>query len=295
MPGGTKRGSLHLRRLRRSKLFVPGNRPELMAKALLTSADSLSIDLEDAVPESEKDAARLQTSHFLKSADRGNKDLVVRVNALDTGRMVGDILAVAPQQPRTINIPKCESPKDLQVADAILLHVEQEFNLVPYSIGLMATIETGAGLRNAYEIAKSCSRLDSLQLGLGDLKASTGIQPRTDRLVGVRTMLILAASEAGIDALDSAFVDISDMDGFKHDSAEAKALGFKGKSCIHPKQIELCNTVFAVTDAERDEAKALLLAFDDAQKRGIGAIVFRGQLVDNVHALEARRLLGLVE
>ena len=85
------------------------------------------------------------------------------------------------------------------------------------------------------------------------------------------------------------------MDGFKHDAAEAKALGFKGKSCIHPKQIELCNTVFAVTDAERDEAKALLLAFDDAQKRGIGAIVFRGQLVDNVHALEARRLLGLVE
>jgi citrate lyase subunit beta/citryl-CoA lyase len=262
-----------------------------MGKALQSTADSVSIDLEDAVPESGKDEARTLTAAFLRKLLETDKDIVVRVNALETGRMVSDILAVSAARPRTINVPKCESPRALHVADAVLAHVEREQGLPPGSIGLMATVETPAGLRNAHAIASACARVDSLQLGLGDLRASTGIQPRTDRLVAVRTLIILAAAEAGIDALDSAFVDIADMEGFERDAVEARALGFAGKSCIHPRQVECCNAVFAVSETEREEARELLAAFEEAKARGIGAIMFRGRLVDNVHATEARRLL----
>jgi citrate lyase subunit beta/citryl-CoA lyase len=281
--------------LRRSKLFVPGNRPDLMEKAVGSPADSVSFDLEDAVPEAEKSSAREKTAAFLAAhASRSGKSTVVRVNALETGLMIADILAVSSRQLHTVNVPKCESPRDLHVADAVLAHVEREQGLAVGTIGLMATIETPAGLRNAYPIASACPRVNAIQLGLGDLKAATGMRPETHRMGPVRTMIILAAAEAGVDALDSAFVKVSDSAAFEADTTEARNLGFVGRSCIHPSQVEPCNRIFSPAEADVEEARALIEAYDDVERRGIGAVLFRGQLVDSVHVAEARRLLEAV-
>lgn len=274
---------------------MPGNRPDLMEKAVASQADSLSFDLEDAVPEAEKVRARERIATFLMAhASRSGKDMVVRVNALDTGLMIADILAVASRELHTVNVPKCESPRDLHVADAVLAHLEREQGLAAGTIRLMATIETPAGLRNAYSIASACPRLNAIQLGGGDLKAATGIRHDTHRIGPVRTMMILAAAEAGVDALDSAFANVSDRAAFEADTTEARNLGFAGRSCIHPSQVPPCNRIFTPTEAEFEEARALIMAYEDVKRRGIGAVLFRGQLVDSVHAAEARRFLEAV-
>jgi citrate lyase subunit beta/citryl-CoA lyase len=277
----------------RSKLFVPGNRPDLMAKAAAGPADALSLDLEDAVPDPEKAAARGTVSQFLSARGARAKTAIVRVNGLASGMMVADILAIAAGAPDVVNVPKCESPRDLHVAEAVLDHAEREAGLPAGRIGLMANIETPAGLRRAYEIAAASPRNIALQLGLGDLKAATGLVPETARLGPVRTLLMLAAAEAGVAALDSAYVDIADLQGFEADAREARALGFVGKSCIHPRQVEACNRAFAPDAASVEEARALIAAYRAAAAEGRGAITFRGRLVDAVHAQEAQALLEL--
>ncbi|MGE0854367.1 MAG: CoA ester lyase, partial [Hyphomicrobiaceae bacterium] len=280
--------------LRRSKLFVPGNRRDFMRKAAAGPADSLSLDLEDAVPAAEKAEARRTVMGFLASEGaQSGKHLVVRVNPLDSGLMVGDILAVAVPELHCINVPKCDSPKPLHVADAVLAHVERERGLAGGSIALMANLETPAALRNAHAIATACPRVKALQLGFGDLKASTGLRPDTHRLGAIRTMTILAAAEAGIEAYDSAWVDVADHAGFEADAMEARSMGFAGKSCIHPSQVEACNRIFAPDAAALDEARALIETYEAAEREGRGAVLFRGRLVDAVHVAEARRLLTL--
>ena len=283
-----------MRGLRRSKLFVPGNRPDLMVKAERGAADALSFDLEDAVPEAEKAAARQATAEFLGRACGSDKTMVVRVNALDTGLMIEDILAVTGPGLDIVNVPKCDAPRDLHVADEVLRHAERARGLESGSIKLMPTLETPAGIRRAHEIATASPRTVALQLGLGDLKATTGIVAETARLNAVRTLVVLAAAEAGIAAFDSAHPDIADIAGFEADAKEARALGFRGKSCIHPSQVEPCNRIFAPGEAEIEEARALLAAYEDAKANGIGAIKFRGRLVDSAHAVDARELLETV-
>ena len=280
-----------MRKLRRSKLFVPGNRSALFAKALAGPADAISIDLEDAVPEQEKSSARATVAEFLRAGPATTKELIVRVNSLESGMMIEDMLALVCAGLNVINVPKVESPRDLHVADEVLRHAERTLGLSAGSVGLLPSLESPAGLRRAYEIATASPRVVGLQLGTGDLKASTGMVPDTTRLNAVRTMLLLAAAEAGIDALDSAFVNIGDPAAFERDAMEARALGFAGKSCIHPSQIAAANRIFSPTAAELDDARALLHAYEEAKARGQGAIAHRGNLVDHVHATEARRLL----
>ena len=280
-----------MRRLRRSKLFVPGNRPDLMVKAEQSAADALSLDLEDAVPEAEKASARHTTAEFLARGRLTSKEMIVRVNALDSGLMIEDILAVTVPGLDVVNVPKCDSPRDLHVADEVLRHTERSRGLAPGTVKLVPTVETPAGIRRAYEIATASSRTVALQLGLGDLRATTGIVPQVARLNAVRTLVILAAADAGVDALDSAFPDFTDTAGFESDAGEARLLGFHGKSCIHPSQIEPCNRIFAPSESEIEEARALLTAYEEAKARGVGAINFRGRLVDSAHAIEARKLL----
>lgn len=281
-----------MRSLRRSKLFVPGNRPDLMVKAEQSAADALSFDLEDAVPEAEKASARHATTQFLAQGRQSTKEMIVRVNAFDSGLMIEDILAVTVVGLDVVNVPKCDSPRDLYVADAVLRHAERSRGLAPGSVKLMPTLETPAGIRRAYEIAITTSRTIALQLGLGDLKAATGIVPQVARLNAVRTLVVLAAADAGVDAMDSAYPDFNDCTGFEADAGEARLLGFRGKSCIHPSQIESCNRIFAPSESELEEARALLAAYEEAKARGVGAISFRGRLVDSAHASEARKLLG---
>jgi citrate lyase subunit beta/citryl-CoA lyase len=247
-----------MRALRRSKLFVPGNKPELMRKALRSQADSLSLDLEDAVPLTQKAHARTEVRAFLDDADCRDREIVVRVNSRDSGLLLSDLLSLAPARPDVVNIPKVESARDLQFADDVLTHLEHEHEIPPGSIRLMPTFESARGIRLAVEICQSSPRVVALQFGMGDLKASTGIASRPDILRSIRLQLVLAAAECGIDALDSAYPDFSDAAGFAADCAEARALGFRGKSCIHPSQVATCNSSFLPSADEIEDAQALI-------------------------------------
>ena len=278
-------------KLPRSKLFIPGNRPERMRKAAELPADALSLDLEDAVPPAEKAAARLAVVAFLRERPL-SRQVWVRINSRDSGELVADVLALSGLAVDVINVPKAEHPRDVHLVDDLVAHLEHTagrsggFAIVP-------TIETAMGLRNALAIAQASPRVVALQLGSGDLRKSTGILATTDGLRPVRVMLSLAAAEAGIRALDSAYTDIANEAGFEADARDARALGFQGKSCIHPSQVAAANRVFSPTSEEVAEARAIVEAYDAAAAKGIGAIQVAGKLVDGPLVDDARRVVAL--
>lgn len=262
-----------------------------MRKALRTAADTLSLDLEDAVPVAQKPYARAEVATFLQDPACRDREIIVRVNSRDSGLLLADLLAVAPARPDMINVPKVESVRDLQFADDVLTHVEREHGIAPGSIRLMPTLESARGIRLAVELCQASPRVTALQFGMGDLRASTGISTSAECLRPIRVQLLLAAAECGIDAFDTAYPDFSDSAGFERDCQEARALGFTGKSCIHPSQVAACNHVFAPSAHELEEARALITAYEAARAAGSGAIQFRGRLVDEAHWVDARRLL----
>jgi citrate lyase subunit beta/citryl-CoA lyase len=277
-------------KLPRSKLFVPGNRPERMRKAALLEADALSLDLEDAVPPDEKAAARAAVVAFLAEVPL-RQQTWIRINARDSGELVADMLALAGLPIDVINVPKAEHPRDVHLVDDLVDHLER----LPGHRGVFAivpTIETAAGLRNALAIAQASPRVVALQLGSGDLRKSTGILATVEGLRPVRVMLSLAAAEAGVGVMDSAYTDIDNPTGFEAEARDARALGFKGKSCIHPSQVPMANRIFLPTEAEVAEARAIVEAFDAALARGIGAIQVGGKLVDGPIVDDARRVLA---
>jgi citrate lyase subunit beta/citryl-CoA lyase len=277
-------------KLPRSKLFVPGNRPERMRKAAMLEADALSFDLEDAVPPDEKAAARSAVVAFLEEAPL-RQQVWVRINPRESGRLVTDLLALAGVAIDVINVPKVEHPRDVHLVHDLIDYLEGlpghrgAFAIVP-------TIETAAGLRNALAICQASPRVVALQLGTADLRKSTGIVATIEGLRPVRVMLTLAAAEVGVGMMDSAYTDIANPAGFEAEARDARALGFKGKSCIHPSQVSAANAIFLPTESEIAEARAIVEAFDAARARGIGAIQVGGKLVDGPIVDDARRVLA---
>ena len=278
--------------LPRSKLFVPGNRAERMVRATELAADALSLDLEDAVPPAEKAAARKAVTEFLGSV-RPKQQIWVRVNGRDSGELVADMLSLAGLAIDVINVPKAEDARDVHLVDDLIAHLERQGTAVG-AFAIVPTIETAMGLRNALAIAKASPRVAALQLGAGDLRKSTGIRATVEGLRTVRVMLSLAAAEAGIHAMDSAYTDIANAAGFEADAQDARSLGFVGKSCIHPSQIDAANRLFSPSAEEISEAQAIVEAFDAALAKGIGAIQVRGKLVDGPIVDDARRVLAIV-
>ena len=264
----------------RSKLFVPASRPELFDKALASEADALSFDLEDAVVEDRKAAAREELARFLASdgARESSKALIVRVNAMTTAHFEADIAAVATSGAHMINLPMATSGDDVRKAaaalDALRIATDQPLKL-------LVNIETPAALRRSYEIASAHPCVAGLQLGLGDLFEPLGIDRYNPAAVQqVQIALRLAAGEAGIDVYDGAYPDIADLDGFAHEAQTARRLGFAGKSCIHPSQIKAANAAFLPTGDEIAHALAVEIAWREAKAQGTGAFTVNGRMVD---------------
>jgi citrate lyase subunit beta/citryl-CoA lyase len=286
----------------RSKLFVPGTRPELFAKALAGAADGICLDLEDAVTEARKDEARETVARLLAdgaSAGHG-KTVIVRVNAMDTPHFERDIAAVALPGVHLVNLPKPESPAHVQAA-ADALDAAERANGVRAPIGLLLNIETPSALRTAAYLARSHPRVQGLQLGLGDLFEPLGIARRETAAVQQAMFAVrIAAGEAGVYAYDSAFADIGDAAGYRAEAMLARNLGFLGKTCIHPSQVAAANEVFRPTDAEIAHAAKVVEATRDAEARGLGAYVVDGRMIDLPFVLRARAIverargLGLV-
>lgn len=280
----------------RSKLFVPGSQPALFAKALASAADAVSIDLEDAVPETHKAAARDAVGAWLRQqAPALRKLIVVRVNAIGGPHFEADLAAVAQPGVALINLPKAASATDVHRA-ALALEKAETNNRVTAPIGLLVNIETPKALRLAAALAGAHPRVFGLQLGLGDLFEPLAIDRRDPANVhAAMTTLRLAAGEAGVAAIDGAFGDVADPAGYRAEAAMARRLGFVGKTCIHPSQVALANEVFSASHDEIDSARRIVQAANAALAEGRGAVLVDGRMVDAPFVARAQAIVAAAE
>lgn len=282
----------------RSKLFVPGSRPELFAKALRSPADALSFDLEDAVTADRKEEARNAVGAFLSElGDTPHGKLcIVRVNPLGSDLFEADLDAVVVPGSHVVNLPKVESADEVrEAASAITRRLQHRRGgaEAQADVRVLANVETPRGLRAAAEIAAAHPMVMGLQIGFGDLFEPFGIERgAAPALDYVRVQVRLAAAEAGIAAYDGAFVGVGDPEGFKAECEAARRLGFAGKSCIHPSQIAIANTVFRPSPEAVAWARKVVGAAEEAQGQGIGAFMVEGRMVDGPFIDSARALLA---
>ena len=282
----------------RSKLFVPGSRPELFEKALSSAADGLSFDLEDAVAPAKKSEARNNLQIFFKSAAaiESKKTLIVRINAMDTPYFQDDIAQVVQKGVQIINLPKPESIQNVLETVGAIEQAEQRngVNLDGNSpIRLLLNIETPRALRLAYDLASAHPRVCGLQLGLADLFEPLGISRKSAHAIEHTMMQVkLAAGEAGIDAFDAAYADIKNTDGFITEAKMAASFGYTGKTCIHPSQVELANAAFRPDDEAIAHALKVLEAAKLADSQGIGAYVVDGKMIDPPFFKSAQKLVA---
>lgn len=278
----------------RSKLFVPGIRPELFEKAMASAADALSFDLEDAVPADRKHEARDQVANFLAGVPRAsrNKQIIIRVNGPDSAEWTADVRACMALEPDLINLPKVESAEQLLSAIRQLEAIEADAP-ARRRAGLLVNIETPRALRNAAGIASAHARVHGLQLGLGDLFEPHGIARQDLRNVhAAQHAMRMATAEAGVFAYDAAFPRLHDEAGFRAEAGSARALGYLGKSCVHPGQVSWANEVFQPTDEEIEAARRVVTAADEAGRRGHGAFAANGQMIDAPFLARARAVLA---
>ncbi|QHI96665.1 HpcH/HpaI aldolase/citrate lyase family protein [Xylophilus rhododendri] len=279
----------------RSKLFVPGSRPELFDKALAGDADALSFDLEDAVAESRKAEARQTLGDFLaRVADpavKRGKVMIVRVNPLDTPHFAPDLAAVVRPGLDLLNLPKPEEPAQVIQAVEALIQAERT-NGVSQPVRLLLNIETPKALRNAAALAAAHPRVAGLQMGLGDLFEPLGIARRDpDNVRAAMFAIRMAAGEAGVFAYDGAFADVRDVEGYRAEADMARRLGFLGKSCIHPSQIALANAAFRPSDEEIAHARKVVDGARAAEDSGTGAWVVDGKMIDAPFLARARAIV----
>lgn len=275
----------------RSKLFVPGARPELFAKAMAGDADALSLDLEDSVLPEHKASAREAVAAWLATDAVGAlpKAIIVRVNGADTPWFADDLLAVVHPNLSLLNLPKIESVDALDMAVRALEAAEAERGIAS-PIRLLVNIESPAGLANAAAIAAAHPRVAGLQLGLGDLFEPLGIDRRDAANVhAVLFALRMAAAQAGVFVLDGAFPDVADSEGFSEEAQRARRLGYLGKSCIHPRQVALANAAFAPAAEELEWARRVVAAADGNTR---GAFLLDGRMVDLPFLKRAQALLA---
>lgn len=277
----------------RSKLFVPGSRPELFAKACAGAADAISIDLEDAVPEGRKAEARATVGAWLREGHAAGSDklMIVRVNAMETPHFEADVAAVVQPGLHVLNLPKPETADAVRAASALVQRAERE-NGVTAPVRLLLNVETPRALRDAAALAGADARVMGLQVGLGDLFEPLGIDRREPAAVQQVLLAVrLAAGEAGVEAYDGAFADVRDSDGYLAEAQLARRLGFAGKTCIHPSQVALANQAFRPSDAEIAHALRVAAAAEQAGAQGLGAWLVDGRMVD---APFLRRALAIV-
>jgi citrate lyase subunit beta/citryl-CoA lyase len=284
------------RRLRRTRLYLPGNNPDLMLNAGLFGADEVILDLEDSVAPAEKDAARVLVRNTLLTVDFGGAERLVRVNPLETEYGGDDIEMIVPAGPDMLLIPKCNEAKDIQEMEKLLGELEKKHEIA-HRILVMPLIETAKGVLNAYEIATASDRVVAMCWGAEDLSADLGVERTkegTESFVA-RGLIVLAAKAAGIQPLDTVFSDVRDTAGLIESTREAIALGFEGKGVIHPGQIEPIHRTFAPTAERIEYARKVVAAIEDARRRGSGVASLGSKMIDAPIEARARKILGLAE
>lgn len=277
----------------RSKLFVPGIRPDLFGKAYASDADAISFDLEDAVPLSRKDEARAAVAGFLSAhpAQAAARCSIVRTNAVGTALFEADLAALAGTGIALLNLPCVESPDQVVAAVAAIERVEAATGATPRP-RLLLNIETPRGLRLAAPIAAAHPRVAGLQLGLGDLFEPYGIARDPAQVRMAMFQLAMAAAEAGVFACDGAHPDFQDEAAFAAEARMARDLGYAGKSCIHPRQVGWANAMFSPTAPELAWAQRVVAAAAEAESAARTVFVVDGRMIDPPYLRRAQRLLA---
>lgn len=265
--------------LRRSRLYLPGNEPKFFVNAGLHSPDGIILDMEDSVAPSEKDAAQLLVRNSLRSVDFYGAERMVRINQLPKG--LDDLKYIVPHNVNVILVPKCESAEQIQQLEKEVEKLKKQFK-VENAIYFMPIIESALGVIRSFEIASASKNNCALAIGLEDYTADIGTQRTNEgrESIFARQMLVNASKAAGIQAIDTVFSDVADMEALRQSVIEAKSLGFEGKGCIHPRQVKVVHEAFAPTIEEIEKAKRIVLAFEEAEKRGLGVVSLGSKMID---------------
>ena len=285
------------KRLRRSMMFLNAQKPSLIKDPYIYGADSIMLDLEDAVAENQKDAARYSLYHALQEIDYRNTERVVRINGLDTPHWKEDIRVCVAGGADVIRIAKTESAQDVHTVEEHVLAAEKEFGRPEGSTLLMAALESCKGVLNALEVCKSSERLIGIALSGGDYTKDlqTKITGTGVELMGARQHMIIAARAAGVQCWDTVFTNLDDMDGFRRETEMIKLMGFDGKSLVNPRQISIVHEIFTPSEKEIIFAEKVVREINEKKARGIGVFTVDGKMIDIAFYDGAIRTLNLAK
>jgi len=292
-------------RFRRSRLYLPGNEPRFFLNAGIHKPDGVILDLEDAVALAEKDAAQVLVRNALRRVNFYGAERMVRINQIPRG--LDDLEYIIPHNVHVVLIPKCESADQVKAVDEkiakMLSDGTSDSNRPPLNppllrsggIFLMPIIESGLGAIKSYEIATAADTVVALAIGLEDYTADIGVQRTLEgkESFWMRSQVVNAARAAGVQPIDTVFSDVTDMEGLRLSVLEAKALGFDGKGCIHPRQIAVVHDAFAPSEAEITKATKIVLAFEAAEARGLGVVSLGSKMIDPPVVKRALRTVKL--
>lgn len=285
------------KRLRRSMMFLNCQKPGLIKDPYIYGPDSIMLDLEDAVAENQKDAARYSLYHALQEIDYRGVERVVRINGLDTPHWKEDIRVCVAGGADTIRIAKTECAQDVRTVEEHVLAAEREFGRPEGSTLLMAALESCRGVLNALEICESSDRLIGVALSGGDYTKDlqTVITGTGVELMGARQHMIMAARAAGVQCFDTVFTNLDDMEGFAKETEMIKRMGFDGKSLVNPRQIAVVHKIFIPTEKEIIFAEKVVREIDDKKAKGIGVFTVDGKMIDIAFYDGAKRTLALAK
>ncbi|HVO59669.1 MAG TPA: aldolase/citrate lyase family protein [Terriglobales bacterium] len=278
-------------RLRRSRLYVPGSEPKYFINAALHGPDGIILDLEDSVHPAEKDAARLLVRNALRAVSFLGCERLVRINQLPLG--LEDLEEIIPESPDLILIPKVEAPNQVIEASQKIEEINAKHGITR-AIWLMPILESALGIENAYKVANASAQIAALTIGLEDYTADLGVSKTavgTESLFA-RQRIVNSARATGIQAIDSVFGDVGDMEGLRVWALNSRALGFEGMGCVHPLQIPVIHQAFAPTQMEMEKALRIVAAYHEAQQKGLGVVSLGSKMID---APVVQRALKLIE
>ena len=283
---------LKIARPRRSVLYMPGSNARALEKGRTLAADGLILDLEDAVAPDAKETARDQIRGAIKEGGYGKRELIVRVNSMDTSWGHDDLAEAATMGADAVLLPKVESADTVYQAEAIL-----ETSGAPSDLAIWCMMETPLGMLHAEEVSEASPRVGALVMGTSDLAKDLHCAHTRDRLPFITSLglCMLAARAAGIAILDGVHLDLEDDEGFEHACRQGAELGFDGKTLIHPKTIDAANKAFSPSSEEIEWSKKIIAAHAEAAGEGKGIVVVDGKLVENLHVLNAERLVAMAE
>jgi citrate lyase subunit beta / citryl-CoA lyase len=283
---------LNQKSIRRSLLYVPGSSEKMIKKALDLQADSIILDLEDAVSLTEKALARQNVTLYISHFKARGKEVIVRINDVKTADGVLDLEAIVEEMPNAVIVPKADEEAVL-ITDILLKSTEKRYGINGFEIGMIPLLETSYSMVNTFSILSKSDRITGVQFGAEDLTKELGIERTREGLEieYARNAIALAGNARKIDILDTPFTHVGDDEGLIQDTNKAKSIGFTGKTCIHPNQIEIVNEVFTPKPEDVSKARQLIRVFDEAVEAGKGVCMFEGKMIDNPIANRARKLV----